>query len=192
MYFFLSPLDWDWLLTINSELIIHQPKEDHVLKLERPYLKYHFMSHNSVIHHVKWPSRARHSFSQHSLMKKKGQTLLNQKDMGKLHMLPLELYEKCLLRRARQIFSRMLCRWPNIFLLDVKFSKKHQHMYTQTAREKLISLKDHLSDALWFQSWVRSWSLDNRAVNAQPWHRPLDWPSLTYLQQVRYRLSPGI
>lgn len=167
--FFLSPLDWDWLLTVNSELIIHQPKEDHILKLERPYLKYHFMSHNTVLPHVKWPLWACHSFSQHTLMKKKSQTLLKQKDMGKLYvhvlgvyMLPLELYGKQrLFKRVRQIFSRMLYIWSNIFLPDVKFNQKYLNVYIQTAREKLISLKDHLSDALGFQRWIRNWSLES-------------------------------
>lgn len=112
--------------------------------------------------------------------------------LGVCMLLP-ELYEKQkLLKRARQTSSRMLCNWPNIFLPDMKFSQKHQHVYIQTVREKLISLKDHLSDALWFQRWIRSWSLENTAANAQPWHRPRDWPFLTPLQQVRYRLSPGI
>lgn len=114
--------------------------------------------------------------------------------LGKTHalvvyMLPLELYEKQrLLKRARQTFSTMLCKWPNIFLPGVKFSQRHQPVYVQTAREKLNTLKDHLSDALWFQRWIGSWSLENRAANAQAWHRPF----LTHLQQVRYRLSPGI
>lgn len=58
----------------------------------------------------------------------KGQTLLNQKDMGKLcvHVLGVyislpELYEKQgLFQRSVQIFSRMLYHWPNIFLPGVK------------------------------------------------------------------------
>lgn len=37
---------------------------------------------------------------------------------------------------------------------------------------------------------LRSWSLESTAANAQPWHRAR--PFLTHLQQVRYRLSPGI
>lgn len=94
-------------------------------------------------------------------------------------MLPLELYEKQrLLKRARETFSRMLGNWPNIH--DVKFSQNHQHVYIQTAREKLISLKDHLSDALWLQRYIGSWSPESTAANALPWNRSRDWPFLTH------------
>lgn len=66
-----------------------------------------------------------------------------------VYMLPLELYERQrLIKRVRQTFSRMLCKWSSIFLPDVKFSQNHQPVYIQTAREKLTILKDHLSEAL--------------------------------------------
>lgn len=59
---------------------------------------------------------------------KKGQTLLNQKDMGKLCVRVLgvytslpELYEKQgLFQKSMQIFSRMLYHCPNILLPGMK------------------------------------------------------------------------